>query len=95
MSCLNCLNDELVTGPIERRVPTEKNIEDNPTAPQIALLSVAFLKDLGCDIIRSSELSSEFLAWVYHGGSPEVDHLDLKFRRVRINEEVLWLQVSI
>ena len=53
------LHDILVGLPIERGHSREKNICDDTTGPNVALLVVVFVEDLGGDVVRRAELLVE------------------------------------
>ena len=44
----NIIKDLLIVFPIERRVPTQQDVQDDATGPDIAFLIVFLLQDLRC-----------------------------------------------
>ena len=67
------LNDLLVSLTIERWVAAEEDVQNDATAPQIALLIVAFLQNLWRDVIRCTVLLGQLLAWDKLSRRPEVN----------------------
>ena len=73
----------------------EKNICDDTTGPDVALLVVVLVEDLGGDVVRSAELLVEVTVGVVDEGRAEVDDLDLVELFVLLEQDVLRLQITM
>ena len=89
------LHDILVGLPIERGHSREKNICDDTTGPNVALLVVVFVEDLGGDVVRRAELLVEVTVGVVDERGAEVDDLDLVKLFVLLEQDVLRFQVTM
>jgi len=89
------LDDVLVAGTVEGRVATEKDIQDDAAAPQIAHVIVAFLKHLGSYIIWRSVLLIHLLAAFVHTRCAKVNDGDSWMLAILVQEKILGLQVSM
>ena len=89
------LHNILIGLSIERRHSREKNISDDTTGPDVALLVVVLVEDLGGDVVRSAELLVEVTVGVVDEGRAEVDDLDLIELFVLLEQDVLRLQVTM
>ena len=67
------LDNLLVSLAVEGRVATQENVQNDATAPQVALMIVALLEDLGRDIVRRSELLTHHLTAFERSCRAEVD----------------------
>jgi hypothetical protein len=57
------LQDLVVVGTSEGRVATEQDVHVDPCAPDVTLLVVPALEDLGGDVVRGAELRRHRGAW--------------------------------
>ena len=80
---------------IERRHSREKNICDDTTGPDVALLVVVLVEDLGGDVVRSAELLVEVTVGVVDEGGAKIDDLDLVELLVLFKEDVLGLKITM
>ena len=80
---------------IERRHSRENNICDDTSGPDVALLVVVLVEDLGSDVVRSTELLVEVTAGVVDKGGTEVDDLNLVELFVLLEQDILRLQVTM
>ena len=88
-------DDFLVGLTIERRVAAEQDVKNDTTAPQVALLIVALLEDLRCDVVRRPILLDHLLTGSVGSGSAEVDNGNACLIPGPIQEKVLRLQVPV
>lgn len=51
---LHCLQNAILVGPIERRVPAEQNVENHTAAPDIALFVIVLHQHLRGYVVRCS-----------------------------------------
>ena len=89
-SSTDFFHDFLITGAIEGWLTTEKNEANDSTTPDIAFSTVVLVKDLRGNVVRSSELFIQGLAWVIDKRGSEVNDLDLVKLLVLFKKDVLW-----
>ena len=89
------LHNILIGLSIERGHSRKKDICDDTTGPDIALLVVVLVEDLGCDVVRSTELFVEVTVGVVDEGGAEVDDLNLVELFVLLEQDVLRLQITM
>ena len=83
-------HDFLITGAVEGWLTTEKNEANDTTTPDIAFSTVVLVKDLRGNVVRSSELFIQGLAWVIDKRGSEINDLDLVKLLVLFKKDVLW-----
>ena len=89
------LHNILIGLSIEGGHSREKNICDDTTGPDVALLVVVLVEDLGSDVVRSAELLVKVAVGVVDEGGAKVDDLDLVELFVLLEQDVLRLQVTM
>lgn len=89
------LHDLLVARTVEGRHPRQDDVEDHAARPDVALLVVLLVQNLGCDVVRGAEFLVEGLVGVVLEGGTEVNDLDLIEVLVLLQKDILGLQVSI
>ena len=68
----------LISLAIERRVAAKQDVEDDTTAPEIALLIVTLLQNLWGNVVRSSILLNHFLTGNVLSRGAKVDNCDAR-----------------
>mmetsp|Transcript_5731 Transcript_5731/g.10302 ORF Transcript_5731/g.10302 Transcript_5731/m.10302 type:complete len:271 (+) Transcript_5731:828-1640(+) len=92
----HCCQDCAIVVAIEWRITTEKNVCNDTATPNVALLVVASLQYLRCDIIwRSSLCCHGWISSFKPLGEPEVDDLDLCFSCFVLHQEILGLDITM
>mmetsp|Transcript_88888 Transcript_88888/g.252010 ORF Transcript_88888/g.252010 Transcript_88888/m.252010 type:complete len:512 (-) Transcript_88888:29-1564(-) len=84
--------------PGERRAAGEEDVHDHPAAPQVALVVVPALQDLGRGVVRGAHRLGKVPPGLAAAREPEVDDLQDVFavdRALADQEEVLGLQVAV
>jgi hypothetical protein len=71
------VQDLIVSLAVERRASTEEDVENDSDAPDVALLIVLPLEDFGSDVVCSSILLSQKLAFLKFLTCAEVYYLNL------------------
>ena len=89
------LHDILIGLSVEGRHSREKDVCDDSARPNVALLVVVLVEDLGSDVVRSAELLVEVAVGVVDEGCAEVDDLNLVELFVLLEQDVLGLQVAM
>jgi hypothetical protein len=88
----DCVRDQLVVVPVERRVPAQHDIHDHSNRPDIALLIVLPLQDLWRDVVRRPADVLESLIPVLLLRRPKIDHFERGISaRLVLIEDVLRL----
>ena len=88
------LHDLLVALPVEGGHPRQDDVQDHAARPDVALLVVLLVEDLGGDVVGRAELLVEGLGLVVDERSAEVNNLDLVEVLVLLEQDVLGLEVS-
>ena len=95
LALANFLHDVLVRLPIERRHAREENVRNDTTGPDIALMVVVFVEDLGRDVVWRAKLLVEVTVRVIDQGCTEIDDLDLVELLVLLKKDVLRLEITV
>lgn len=95
LSFTNLLHDVLIRLTIERGLSGKNDIGDDTGGPDIALLVVALVEDLGGNVVRGSEFLIEVTVGIVDEGSTEIDDLDLIELLVLLEENVLGLEITM
>ena len=88
-------HDVLIRLAIEWRHSREKNVRDDSSGPNIALVVVILVEDLRGDVVRRAELLVEVAVRVVDERGAEVDDLNLVELLVLLKQDILWLQVTM
>ncbi len=91
----NLLHNILVALTVERRHAGEEDVGDDAGGPNIALLVVALVEDLGSNVVRGAKFLVQVSVGVVDEGGSEVDDLDLVVLLVLFEKDVLGLQVTM
>ena len=86
MASLHCIDNELVAGAVEGRVPAQQDVENHSAAPEVTFLIVALLEHFWRDVVGRAELLREPLALLEGAGRPEVYHFDSHFGGVSVDQ---------
>lgn len=89
------LHDVLIAGPVEGGHAGQDDVQDDTARPDVALLIVLLVEDLGGYVIGGSKLLIEGLFGVEAQGGTEIDDLDLIEILVLLQKNVLRLKISI
>ena len=89
------LHDLLIALAIEGRHSREDDEEDDSAGPDIALFIILLVEDLRGDVVRSTQFFIEGLNWVINQRCSEIYNLYLIEIFVLLQENILWLQISI
>ena len=95
LSLFNLLHDLLVGLTIEGRHARKKDESDNTARPQIALLVVVLVKNLGGNVVGSSELLIKGTVGIVNERGTEVNNLDLVELFVLLEQDVFWLKITM
>ena len=91
------LEDLLVIVAVEGRVPAQQNVKHAARAPHVAADVVVAGEDLRGDIVRRASAGFHAMkATSFHNlGESEIDDLQVRVLRLRLEEEVLGFQVTM
>ena len=89
------LNNLLISLAIEWRVAAKQDVQDDTTAPKIALLIVTLLQNLWGNIVRSSILLNHFLSGNVLSRSAKVDNCDACLIAWPVEEQIFRLKISM
>mmetsp|Transcript_50006 Transcript_50006/g.113770 ORF Transcript_50006/g.113770 Transcript_50006/m.113770 type:complete len:223 (-) Transcript_50006:299-967(-) len=82
---------------LERKVAAEHGEEDYSATPDVALFVIASPQDLRSDVVRRSSFGLHWIRFAFFESvsQAKVDDLDLCFRRLITQQEVLGLDVPV
>ena len=89
------LHDILVGLTVERWLARQKNVCDDATGPDVALLVVVLVEDFRCDVVRRAELLVEVAVGIVDEGRAEINDLDLVVLLVLLEQDILGFQVAV
>ena len=95
LALTNLLHDILVGLTVEGRHSGEEDVDDDTAGPDITLLVIALVKNLGGDVVGSSELLVKVTVGIVDKGGSEIDNLNLIELLVLLEKNVLGLQVTM
>lgn len=95
LTLTNLLHDILVRLAVERRHARKQNVGDHTSGPDIALMVVVLVEDLWSDIVWRAEFFVEATVWVIDERGTEVDDLNLVEFLILLEQDILWLQVTM
>ena len=79
----------------EGRLAAEHNVHDDSHGPHVALGGVAAFENLGGDVVRSAVRFVHNFVWHNALGQPKVYQFDVRGIVFFVQQEVLWLDVSV
>lgn len=89
------LHDVLVGLAVERWLARQKNVCDDATGPDVALLVVVLVEDFRCDIVRRAKLLVEVAVGIVDEGRAEINDLDLVVLLVLLEQDILRFQIAV
>ena len=95
LALTNLLHDILIGLTVEGRHSGEEDVDDDTAGPDITLLVIALVKNLGGDVVGSSKLLVEITVGVVNKGGTEIDDLNLIEFLVLLEENVLGLEITM
>ena len=89
------LHDLLIAGAIEWWHARQDDVQDDTARPDVTLLVVLLIEDLGGDVVGRAELLIKGFVGVELEGGAEIDYLDLIEVFVLLQKNILGLQITI
>ena len=91
----NLLHDLLIGLSVEGRHAGEKDVDEDTAGPDVALVVVALVKNLGGDVVRGAKLLVKWTVRVVDEGGSEINDLDLVELLVLLEKDVLGLEIAM
>lgn len=79
----------------KRRIPAEKDVEDDSTGPDITFFIVFSLEYFRCNVIGRAKSLAEFLIGVELPGGTEIDDFQGGRFFLGLIDEIFWFEVSM
>ena len=95
LALANLLHDVLVGLAVEGRHSGKEDVGDDTSGPDVALMVVVLVENLGGDVVGRAQLLVKVTVGVVDKGSAEVDDLDLIELLVLLEQDILGLQVTV
>ena len=95
LTLADLLHDLLIGLTVEGGHTGKEDVDEDTAGPDVTLVVVGLVEDLGGDVVRSSELLVKGTVGVVDEGGAEINDLDLVELLVLLEKNVLGLQVAM